>query len=162
MTELFAWKIGLLTLVIGIIVGYMGQRSRFCTISGIRDFYLLKDPYRLKGLIGVIVGGVIGFAVVNLLGGNLQNFTNPGGWEFMPMLRDGLNVEPLILIPLSAVGAFGMAYFSVMAEGCPFRQHVIAGEGRLSGMLYLAGLVLGVIFFDIVIVPYLQLLTLLG
>ena len=162
MTELFAWKIGLLTLVIGIIVGYMGQRSRFCTISGIRDFYLLKDPYRLKGLIGVIVGGVIGFAVVNLLEGNLQNFTNPGGWEFMPMLRDGLNVEPLILIPLSAVGAFGMAYFSVMAEGCPFRQHVIAGEGRLSGMLYLAGLVLGVIFFDIVIVPYLQLLTLLG
>jgi hypothetical protein len=162
MTELFAWKIGLLTLVIGIIVGYMGQRSRFCTISGIRDFYLVKDPYRLKGLIGVIVGGVIGFAVVNMWGGNLQNFTNPGGWEFMPMLRDGLNVEPLILIPLSAVGAFGMAYFSVMAEGCPFRQHVIAGEGRLSGILYIAGLVLGVIFFDIVIVPYLQLLTLLG
>jgi len=162
MTELFAWKIGLLTLVIGIIVGYMGQRSRFCTISGIRDFYLLKDPYRLKGLIGVIVGGVIGFALVNLWGGNLQNFTNPGGWEFMPMLGDGLNVEPLILIPLSAVGAFGMAYFSVMAEGCPFRQHVIAGEGRLSGILYIAGLVLGVIFFDIVIVPYLQLLTLLG
>jgi uncharacterized membrane protein YedE/YeeE len=162
MTGLLAWKIGLITMVIGTIVGYLGQRSRFCTISGVRDFYLVKDPYRLKGFIGIIIGGIAGFTLVNLLGGTLQNFSNPGGWEIMPMLRDGLNVEPMILIPLSAIGAFGMAYFSVMAEGCPFRQHVMAGEGRLSGILYIAGLVVGVVFFDIVIVPYLQLLTLLG
>ncbi|MFH1662891.1 MAG: hypothetical protein ABH934_03115 [Chloroflexota bacterium] len=55
-----------------------------------------------------------------------------------------------------------MAFFSTMAEGCPFRQHIIAGEGRISGLLYIVGLVVGVIFFDIVIVPYLQLLTLAG
>jgi len=77
----------------------------------VRDFYLLKDPYRLKGFIGIIIGGILGFALVNLLGGALQNFNNPGGWEFMPMLGDGLDVDPLILIPLSAIGAFGMAYF---------------------------------------------------
>ena len=162
MTGLIAWKIGLVTLVFGAITGYLGQRSRFCTISGIRDFYLIKDPYRLKGLIGIVIGGIIGFTMVNLAGGVLQNFTKPGGWEFMPMLKDGLKVEPAILIPLSAIGGFGMAYFSVMAEGCPFRQHVMAGEGRLSGILYIVGLVVGVVFFDIVIVPYLQLLTLLG
>lgn len=160
MTGIFAWKIGLATLVIGMIVGYLGQRSRFCTISGIRDFFLVKDSYRLKGLIGIVIGAVIGFALVNKLGGTLSSFTKPGGWEFMPMLKDGLNVTPSILIPLSAVGAFFMAYFSVMAEGCPFRQHVMAGEGRLSGIIYIAGLVLGVVFFDVVIVPYLQLLTL--
>lgn len=162
MTGLLTWKIGLITLVIGVIVGYLGQRSRFCTISGVRDFYLLKDPYRLKGFIGIIIGGILGFTLVNLLGGALQNFNNPGGWEFMPMLGDGLDVDPLILIPLSAIGAFGMAYFSVMAEGCPFRQHVMAGEGRVSGILYIVGLVFGVVFFDIVIVPYLQLITMLG
>ena len=154
--------IGLASLIIGLIVGYLGQRSRFCTISGIRDFYLVKDPYRLKGIIGIFVGAMLGFTLVNYLGGNLQDFTKPGDWQTMPMLVDGLNVQPLILIPLSAIGAFGMAYFSVMAEGCPFRQHVMAGEGRLSGLLYIAGLVIGVVFFDIVIVPYLQLLTLIG
>jgi uncharacterized membrane protein YedE/YeeE len=162
MTGLLTWKIGLITLVIGVIVGYLGQRSRFCTISGVRDFYLLKDPYRLKGFIGIIIGGILGFALVNLLGGALQNFNNPGGWELMPMLGDGLDVDPLILIPLSAIGAFGMAYFSVMAEGCPFRQHVMAGEGRVSGIIYIVGLVFGVVFFDVVIVPYLQLITMLG
>jgi len=153
--------IGIASLIVGLIVGYLGQRSRFCTISGIRDFYLVKDSYRLKGIIGIFVGAVLGFALVNLFGGNLQNFTS-GKLSFMPMLADGLDVKPLILIPLSAIGAFGMAYFSVMAEGCPFRQHVMAGEGRLSGILYLFGLLAGVLFFDIVIVPYLQLLTLMG
>jgi len=162
MTGMAAWEIGLATLVIGIVVGYLGQRSRFCTISGIRDFFLVKDAYRLKGLIGIIIGSVVGFTLVNKLGGTLSNFTKPGGWEFMPMIKDGLNIQPGILIPLSAIGAFFMAYFSVMAEGCPFRQHVMAGEGRLSGILYIAGLVVGVVFFDIVIVPYLQLLTLVG
>jgi uncharacterized membrane protein YedE/YeeE len=160
MTGIAAWKIGLATLFIGMIVGYLGQRSRFCTISGIRDFFLVKDSYRLKGLIGIVIGGVIGFTLVNKLGGTFSSFAKPHGWQFMPLLTGGLNVIPSILIPISAVGAFFMAYFSVMAEGCPFRQHVMAGEGRLSGIIYIAGLVLGVVFFDVVIVPYLQLLTL--
>ncbi len=145
--------IGVVTLVVGLIIGYMGQRSRFCTISGIRDFYLVRDTYRLKGLFGIIIGGVLGFSIFSLVGGDFPGF---------PLLPDGLNIEPLILIPLSVVGAFFMAFFSVMSEGCPFRQHVMAGEGRISGMMYIGGLVVGVIFFDVVIVPYLQLLTLLG
>ena len=145
--------IGVVTLVIGIILGYMGQRARFCTISGIRDFYLIRDAYRLKGLIGIIVGGIIGFSIFNLAGGDFPGF---------PSLSEGLKVEPFVLIPLSIIGGFGMAFFSTMAEGCPFRQHVMAGEGRISGLLYIAGLVVGVIFFDIVIIPYLQLLTLVG
>ncbi|MCL2140247.1 MAG: YeeE/YedE family protein, partial [Dehalococcoidia bacterium] len=128
-----AWKIGLATLVVGLVTGYLGQRSRFCTISGIRDFFLVKDSHRLKGLIGIVIGAVLGFAVVNRLTGALKDFTRPGGVELMPLLREGINVTPLALIPLSVIGVFFMAYFSVMAEGCPFRQHVMAGEGRSSG-----------------------------
>ena len=160
MKGITAWEFALALLVMGLIVGYLGQRSRFCTISGIRDFFLVKDAYRLKGLIGIIVGGIVGLVIVNKLGGSIPSFTKSGTWQFMPLLKGGLNVIPTILVPLSAIGAFFMAYFSVMAEGCPFRQHVMAGEGRLSGILYLAGLVSGVIFFDVVILPILQLLML--
>ena len=154
-----AWKIGLATLVVGLVTGYLGQRSRFCTISGIRDFFLVKDSHRLKGLIGIVIGAVLGFAVVNRLTGALKDFTRPGGVELMPLLREGINVTPLALIPLSVIGVFFMAYFSVMAEGCPFRQHVMAGEGRSSGILYLAGLVCGVIFYNLAIIPYLKTFT---
>jgi uncharacterized membrane protein YedE/YeeE len=145
--------IGIVTLVIGLILGYMGQRSRFCTISGIRDLYLVRDTYRFKGLVGIIIGAVLGFSIFRLIGGDFPGF---------PLLSEGINVEPPLLIPIMIFGAFGMAFFSTMAEGCPFRQHIMFGEGRLSGMLYIGGLVLGIIFFDIVIVPYLQLLTIAG
>lgn len=145
--------VGVTTIIIGIILGYMGQRSRFCTISGIRDFYLVRDTYRLKGLIGIVVGAVLGFTIFGLLGGDFPGF---------PVLSRGFDIEPLSLLLLVFVGGFGMAFFSTMAEGCPFRQHVIAGEGRLSGILYLGGLVAGVVFFDIVIIPYLQLITIVG
>ena len=145
--------VGVTTIIIGIILGYMGQRSRFCTISGIRDFYLIRDAYRLKGLIGIVVGAVLGFTIFSLLGGDFPGF---------PVLSRGFDIEPLSLLILVFVGGFGMAFFSTMAEGCPFRQHIIAGEGRLSGILYLGGLVAGVVFFDIVIIPYLQLITIVG
>ncbi|MFC1865339.1 YeeE/YedE thiosulfate transporter family protein [Chloroflexota bacterium] len=145
--------VGVTTIIIGIILGYMGQRSRFCTISGIRDFYLVRDTYRLKGLIGIVIGAVLGFTIFNLLGGDFPGF---------PVLSRGFDIKPLSLLILVFIGGFGMAFFSTMAEGCPFRQHVIAGEGRLSGILYLGGLVAGVVFFDIVIIPYLQLVTIVG
>lgn len=148
-------NIGVVTLIVGLVLGYMGQRSRFCTISGLRDFYLVKDSYRLKGLIGIIIGGIIGFNLVKIIS---EEFNFPGVPDF-PMLSEGFVVEPIILLPLSVIGAFGMAFFSVMAEGCPFRQHVMAGEGYLSGILYLFGLLFGVIFFDVVITPFLQVFT---
>jgi len=151
-------NVGITTLVVGIILGYMGQRSRFCTISGIRDFYLVRDAYRLKGLIGIIIGGIIGFNAVNWISGASDL---PGLPDFS-MIHEGLYVEPMILLPLATIGALGMGFFSVMSEGCPFRQHVMAGEGHLSGILYLVGALFGIMFFNIVITPYLQLLTLIG
>lgn len=158
---MLTYKTSLVTLVVGLILGYLGQRSRFCTISGVRDFYLMRDPYRLKGFLGVIIGGIIGFTAVNLFNGNLQDFLHPGSIEIMPILSEGFNISPVALVPVTLIGAFFMAYFSVMAEGCPYRQHIIAGEGRISGMLYLLGLICGVLFFDVVLVPLLQVISML-
>jgi hypothetical protein len=39
------------TLVIGVVLGYLGQRSRMCFVGGIRDFILVRDTYLLKGLL---------------------------------------------------------------------------------------------------------------
>ena len=40
------------TLIIGLIAGFLGQRSRMCFVGGIRDLYLIKSTYLFKGLIG--------------------------------------------------------------------------------------------------------------
>ena len=40
----------LASLVAGIIIGFVGQRSRMCFVAGIRDWILVRDSFLLKGL----------------------------------------------------------------------------------------------------------------
>lgn len=136
----------LTTLIVGVIIGYMGQRSKFCIITGIRDCFLIKDFYRIKGLAGLILGAVFGFIIFKSMGGVVPNF--PTGMPKIP-------TEYLIL---SIIGGIGMGFYSVLAEGCPFRQHVMAAQGSQSAMFYLLGFYLGIIYFYVVTVKWLELL----
>lgn len=140
MTAMFA------TLVLGIVIGYLGQRTKFCTISGIRDFVMLKDSFRFKGLIGIIAGGLVGYTFFWLIGGDIPNF---------PI---GMDITSAGILIAGIVGSVGMGFFSVFAEGCPFRQHVMAAEGKSSALLYLLGFYLGIVYFNIVTIQWLELL----
>lgn len=134
------------TLVVGVLIGYLGQRSRFCIISGVRDYFLLRDSYRIKGLLGLIIGGVIGYTAFKLMGGDVPNF---------PI---GIDIEPVGNLIASVIGGLGLGFYSVLAEGCPFRQHVMAAEGRKSAMFYLLGFYIGIVYFQTVTVKWLELL----
>jgi uncharacterized membrane protein YedE/YeeE len=135
------------TLVVGVLIGYMGQRSRFCTTSGIRDFFMLRDTFRLKGLFGIIAGGAIGYTAFGLLGGDIPDF--PLGMA---------NVDSTGILIASIVGGLGLGFFSVFGEGCPFRQHVMAAEGREGAMFYLVGFYIGIVYFNMVTIKWLELL----
>lgn len=134
------------TLVVGVLIGYLGQRSRFCTISGVRDFFLLRDSVRLKGLLGLIIGGVIGYTAFRFIGGDIPNF---------PI---GLDIASTGYLIATVIGGLGMGFWSVLAEGCPFRQHVMAAEGRRSAMFYLLGFYIGIAYFFTLTVKWLELL----
>ena len=49
------------TIFLGLIMGYLGQRARMCFIGGIRDYYLVKDTYLIKGLFTFVVCALAGF-----------------------------------------------------------------------------------------------------
>jgi len=136
----------LATLAIGLLIGYLGQRSRFCNVSGIRDYIMLKDSFRFKGLIGLIGGAAIGYLIFHLAGGAINNY--PLG---MDIVSSGLLIATI-------VGGLGFGFFSVFAEGCPFRQHVMAAEGKRSAWLYLLGFYAGIVYFNFVTVKWLELL----
>jgi uncharacterized membrane protein YedE/YeeE len=120
------------SLVVGVIIGFVGQRSRMCFIAGIRDFILVRDTFLLKGLIAFGVVAWIAFPISGLLGGEFVG-------EFgRPVLQT---------ILLAAVGGFGVGYVSVLANGCPFRQHVLAAQGTVSSMIYLVGFFAGGVVF---------------
>lgn len=120
------------TLIIGVILGYLGQRSRMCFIGGIRDFILVRDTYLLRGLIAFGLTAWLGFPLFGLLVG----------------ARVGpLGFSDAVTVVLTIVGGFGVGYFSTLANGCPFRHHVLAGQGVRSSITYLAGFFAGAVIF---------------
>lgn len=120
------------TLIGGIVLGYLGQRSRMCFIGGIRDFILVGDGYLLKGLIAFGFTAWLAFPVIGLMAGR-----RPG--PFGP--------SDTITVLLTVAGGFGVGFLSTLANGCPFRQHVLAAQGVRSSMAYLAGFFAGAAIF---------------
>jgi hypothetical protein len=126
------------TLVLGLVIGYLGQRSRFCAVSGFRDWFLLGDTRLLKGYWAIIIGGAAGFALFKLIGGSISKY---------PLGIDIGSAGGAIII---AVAGIGMGYFSTLANGCPFRQHVAAATGSKAGLFYLLGFYIGIVYFFLV------------
>lgn len=124
------------TLVIGVIIGYLGQRSRMCFVGGIRDFVLVRDTYLLRGLIAFGLTAWLAFPLVGLFNGS------------RPVSFASTDV---ITILLTVIGGFGVGYFSTLANGCPFRQHVLAAQGVRSSIAYLAGFLAGAVIFHAVL-----------
>lgn len=54
----------LIGLGLGLIMGYVSQRSRFCIQGGFRDFFLFRMTFLLKGTMAAMAF----FALVNLFG----------------------------------------------------------------------------------------------
>lgn len=126
------------TLVVGIIIGFVGQRSRMCFVAGIRDWIIVRDTFLLKGLIAFVVVGWVAFPVSALVGGNaVGDFATPVVGSLL----------------LACIGGFGVGYFSVLANGCPFRQHVLAAQGTISSMVYLGGFIAGSFVFHLLFAP---------
>jgi uncharacterized membrane protein YedE/YeeE len=120
------------TLVMGVVLGYLGQRSRMCFVGGIRDFILVRDTYLLRGLIAFGLSAWLAFPLADLVAG-----AQPV--PFAP--------SDLVTVLLTILGGFGVGYFSVLANGCPFRQHVLAAQGVRSSLAYLAGFLVGAVIF---------------
>jgi uncharacterized protein len=128
------------TLVIGVVLGYLGQRSRMCFVGGIRDFILVRDTYLLKGLIAFGLTAWLGFPLIGLLSGS-----RPASFA----------VADAVTVGLTVLGGFGVGYGSVLANGCPLRQHVLAAQGVRSSVAYLGGFFAGAVLFHAWIAPVL-------
>lgn len=124
----------LATLIIGIIVGYAGQRSRMCFVGGIRDFILVRDTDLLKGLIAFGLTAWVGFPIAALIAG-----APTGPFE----------VSDAVTVVLTVFGGLGVGYFSTLANGCPLRQHVLAAQGVRSSIAYLGGFFAGALIFHL-------------
>lgn len=116
----------LLSIVAGISIGFIFQRSRFCTIGAFKNIYLIKDSAMLQGVIALLVAAFItnlAFGFFSLGFTNQPIAHNNILWNFLSMLLCGL--------------AFSLG------GGCPGRQLVLAGEGDNDAGIFILGLLLG-------------------
>ncbi len=142
--------IAIASLVLGLIIGYLGQRTRLCFIAGYRDFMMAHDTTLLKGILGAFVGALGAFIIANWLGGNVPAFP-------MIYMTSVLNSKATWLWTI--VGGLGVGIVGVLSGGCPFRMHVLASEGKSTYWAYLAGFYIGLVFFNLVTSPWMQSIT---
>ena len=115
-----------MSLLAGLLLGAICQRSRFCVTGSLRDVILTHSPKAGLGLYFAFGGALL----ANILTGQF----NPGYFD-----QPGAHLEPLW-------GFAGMAltgWAAVLAGGCPFRQLIKAGEGDLDGWMITVGMLSG-------------------
>jgi len=129
--------VSIVSLGVGLIVWYRGQRSRMCTIGGLRDFVLVRDTGLLKGVFALLLASWVAFGVLHAIAGsNLDRLIAAG------TTPSGIGAVVAIL-----VGGLALGFFATLSGACPLRQHVLAGQGRIGAWAFLAGFYLaGVVY----------------
>ena len=119
----------LISLVVGLLVGALAQRSRFCTMGAFRDLLLFKQTHLLGGAAALVV---LAF-VTNLLVG-----------QFKPGFAGQPVAHTQQLWNFLGMALAGLAF--ALAGGCPGRQLFLAGEGDGDAAVFVMGMVVGAAF----------------
>jgi uncharacterized protein len=114
------------SLAVGLAVGMVAQRSRFCTMGAFRDLFLFRQMHLLSGLIALLVAAFI----TNLILGQFKP-----GFEGQPV------AHTMELWNFLGMVVAGLAF--ALAGGCPGRQLFMAGEGDGDAAVFVLGMIVG-------------------
>ena len=117
------------SLIIGLAIGFLAQRSRFCTMGAFRDLILFRIPYLFYGLLALMV---VAF-VTNLILG-----------QFHPGFAKQPVAHTMHLWNFGGMVLAGLAF--CLAGGCPGRQLFMAGEGDGDAAIFVLGMIVGAAF----------------
>ena len=120
------------SLVVGLAVGFLAQRSRMCFAGAWRDIFLVKDFYLLSGVAAFFLAAL----VTNYIAGN---FGAAGIYHW------GFADQPLAhtdhLWNFLGMALVGLA--ATLLGGCPRRTLVLSGEGDTDAGVTVLGLIAG-------------------
>jgi len=116
----------MISLGIGLVIGFLAQRSRFCTMGAIRDFVLFRQMHLLSGFLALIVTAL----AVNFILGQFK-----AGFAGQPVSHT------MHIWNFAGMALSGLAY--CLAGGCPGRQLFLAGEGDGDAAVFVLGMIVG-------------------
>jgi len=116
----------IISLIAGLAIGALAQRSRFCTMGALRDVMLTRDFHLISGVLALLV---FAFAT-NLILGQFN-----AGFEGQPVAHTN-HLWNFLGMSLS-----GLAF--ALAGGCPGRQLFLSGEGDADAGVFVLGMIVG-------------------
>ncbi|MGC8719329.1 MAG: YedE family putative selenium transporter [Thermodesulforhabdaceae bacterium] len=119
----------LVSLGVAVIVGFIAQRSRFCTMGAFRDLILFRNFHLFLGVLSLLVAAFI----TNLILG-----------QFNPGFANQPIAHSMSLWNFLGMTLAGLAF--ALAGGCPGRQLFLAGEGDGDAALFVLGMIVGAAF----------------
>lgn len=124
-----------ISLIAGLIVGALAQRTRLCMVGGIRDIVLFREPKLLMGFGAILVTALVCNLILNGVGE--ATFFHLG-FKGQPIAHtDGL---------WNCLGMLLVGFGCVLLGGCPLRQLVMSGEGNSDSAVTVLGLIVGAAF----------------
>jgi YedE family putative selenium metabolism protein len=119
----------LISLIAGLAIGFLAQRSRFCTMGAIRDLVLFRQVHLFSGFVALIIAA---FAT-NIILGQFH-----GGFEGQPV------AHTMHIWNFAGMTLAGLAF--CLAGGCPGRQLFMSGEGDSDAAIFVIGMIVGAAF----------------
>jgi hypothetical protein len=115
----------LISLGMGVAAGIIFQRSRLCLVGGLRDIFLFRDYFLIKGFVGILLGCFL----ANLALGQFQP-----AWVG-PVAHGNFAGNFL--------GMGLLAFAAVLLGGCPLRQLILTWEANLDSFMAVLGMLAG-------------------
>ena len=120
----------IISLIAGLAVGCMAQRTRLCMVGATRDLVLFGEKKLFIGFAAIFVAALIGNIVT-------KNFHL--GFEQLGKVAHSDHVWNFLGLYLAGFGC-------VLLGGCPLRQLILAGEGNSDSAITVLGLAIGAAF----------------
>jgi len=114
------------SLLVGLAIGFIAQRSRFCTMGAFRDLILFKQTHLFSGVVALVVFAFI----TNLILG-----------QFHPGFKNQPVSHTLHIWNALGMVLAGLAF--ALAGGCPGRQLFLSGEGDADAGVFVLGMIFG-------------------
>ncbi len=142
----------IITLVLGLLIGYLAQRSGFCSVGGMRDLMMFKQTRLFFGYLGLIVSALVSYWIFSLIiPAGIPKFlwfaNNPDPLTPIPGAPAGLT--PAIYVLLAIIGGLGLGIMGVYLGGCPLRQTIMGAEGNIKSMFFVLGMCIGAVIFHL-------------
>jgi YedE family putative selenium metabolism protein len=119
----------IISVAVGLAVGFLAQRSRFCTMGAFRDLILFRQVHLLSGAIALVAAAFITNVIVG---------------QFHPGFVNQPVAHSMSLWNFAGMVLAGLAF--ALAGGCPGRQLFLAGEGDGDAAVFVLGMIVGAAF----------------